>query len=36
LAPLVDFEVHPLVEANDGFERALAMIERAAEQMSQA
>lgn len=36
MAPLVQYEVHPLVEIEDGFERAMTMLERAADRMSQA
>jgi len=36
LAPFVQYEVHPLVEPDDGFERLLAMLDRVAAQMPQA
>lgn len=36
MAPLVQYEVHPLVEIEEGFVRALTMVERAADRISQA
>jgi hypothetical protein len=33
LAPFVQYEVHPLVEVDDGFERLFAMLDRVAAQM---
>jgi hypothetical protein len=36
MAPFVQYEVHPLTEVDEGFERNLEMLARVAEQMSQA
>jgi len=36
LAPFIQYEVHPLIEADEGFQRLLAMLDRVAAQMPQA
>jgi len=36
LAPFVQYEVHPLIEADEGFQRLLTMLDRVAAQMPQA